>query len=336
MFLAGAELDLPRLRGGPLKLSLLSWGFSLALASLVGLSIFATGGKHGEFVTSMALSTTALGTILPVVRDSGLIDTPLGRHIMAVGSIGEFGPIVLVALILSGQDPGITIALLLSFGAVAAVTAMAAGRTWGQRITRVVRMGLHSSSQLPVRLSLLVIILMVFLASHLGLDLLLGSFSAGVIVRIAVAERDDVEQVDIFRGKIEAVGFGFLVPIFFIVSGMSLDLKTFAHHPKSLLWIPVFVLLMLVIRGVPVLAVYRNELPSLGQRNALALFAATGLPLIVVITTIGVADGRITTQIAAALVTAGVITVLIFPALAVRVARRAGLPAPAAPEVIAD
>jgi Kef-type K+ transport system membrane component KefB len=329
MFLAGAELDLPRLRGGPLKLSLVSWGGSLALASLVGLTIFATGHKHGEFVTSMALATTALGTLLPIARDNGLLETPLGRHILAVGSIGEFGPIVLVALILSGQDPGVTIALLLSFAAIAAVTAIAAGRTYGQRITGVVRRGLHSSSQLPVRLSLLVIMTMVFLASHLGLDLLLGSFSAGVIVRIAVAGRDDVEQVEVFRGKIEAVGFGFLVPIFFIVSGMSLDLTTFGHHPRALLWIPLFVLLMLVIRGLPVMYVYRHDLPSRAQRRALALFAATGLPLIVVITTIGVADHRITTQIAASLVSAGMITVLFFPALAVRVARKAGVPAPA-------
>jgi Kef-type K+ transport system membrane component KefB len=329
MFLAGAELDLPQLRGGPLKLSLQSWGFSLALASLVGVAIFATGHKHGEFVTSMALSTTALGTLLPVIRDNGLVDTRLGRHILAVGSIGEFGPIVLVALILSGQDPGVTIALLLSFVAIAALTAMAAGRTWGRRITGLVRQGLHSSSQLPIRLSLLVIITMVFLASHLGLDLLLGSFSAGVIVRIAVAERDDVDQVAIFRGKIEAVGFGFLVPVFFIVSGMSLDLTTFGRHPRALLWIPLFALLMLVIRGLPIMYVYRRELPSPGQRRALALMAATGLPLIVVITTIGVADGRITTQIASALVAAGMITVLLFPTMAVRIARKAGVPTPA-------
>ena len=320
MFLAGAELDLPLLRGTPIKLAGLSWAFSLFLAFLVGLYIVLTGHKHGQIITGLALSTTALGTLLPILRDAKILHTKLGLHILAVGSIGEFGPIVLVALILSGQNPGITGLLLLAFAVMAVVSAFAASRPWGRRITETVRKGLHSSSQLPIRLSLLLIMAMVFLASHLGLDLLLGSFAAGMIVRVAVAGRGENEQVEIFRGKLEAVGFGLFVPIFFIVSGMSLDLSAFGRHPIALLMIPVYFLGMLIVRGAPIMYVYRHELPR-RQRSALALMGATGLPLIVVIATIGESDGRVTSQTAAALITAGMMTVLLLPALAVRVLR---------------
>lgn len=317
MFLAGAELDLPFLRGQPLKLAAGSWVLSLALSAVVGLVILLTGHRHGEIVTGLALSTTALATLLPILRDSGVLATPLGRHVLAVGSIGEFGPIVLVALVLSGQNPGITSLLLLAFAVLAAVSAIAASRPFGHRITLLVRRGLHSSSQLPIRLSLLLIVTMDFLASHLGLDVLLGSFAAGVIVQVAVAGRDEQDQIEIFRGKLEAVGFGFLVPIFFIVSGMSLELSTFSRHPLALALIPAYFALLLVVRGLPVLLVYRGALPK-RQRTGLALMAATGLPLIVVITTIGQADGFISAQNAAALVSAGMLSVLVLPNIAVR------------------
>jgi Kef-type K+ transport system membrane component KefB len=325
MFLAGAELDLALLRGRPLKLAVTAWGGSLVLAAGVALVMLLTGSRHGEIVTGLALSTTALGTLLPIVRDSGLLERPLGRHVLATGSIGEFGPIVLVALVLSGKNPGVTTLLLVGFALLATGSAFAASRPAGQRITAIIRRGLHSSSQLPVRLSLLLIVTLEFLAGHLGLDVLLGAFAAGMIVRIAVAGRGEQHQVEIFRGKLEAVGFGFLVPVFFIVSGMNLDLRTFGHHPAALALIPAYLLLLLVIRGVPTLWVYRQDLPK-SSRHALALMAATGLPLIVVITTIGQAYGYISAENAAALVTAGMLSVLLFPVIGLRVAlgRQAG------------
>jgi Kef-type K+ transport system membrane component KefB len=168
-------------------------------------------------------------------------------------------------------------------------------------------------------LSLLLIVTLEFLADHLGLDVLLGSFAAGMIVRVAVAGRDEQEQVAIFRGKLEAVGFGFLVPVFFIVSGMALDLRTFGRHPAALALIPAYFLLLLVVRGLPTMWAYRRELPQ-RPRTALALMASTGLPLMVVITTIGQADGYISSQNAAALVTAGMLSVLLLPAISLRIA----------------
>ncbi len=322
MFLAGFELDLVLIRGRPLKLAGMSWLGSLALATAVGLILLVDGHKHGEVVTGLALSTTALGALLPIVRDSGLLATPLGRHVMAVGSIGEFGPIVIVALVLGGHNPGWTGFLLLVFTVAAVLSAFVAHRPWEQRISDFVRRGLHATSQLPVRLSMLLVLLMVWLSASLGLDILLGAFAAGMIVRIAVGRSDDDPDTAVFRGKLEAIGYGFTVPVFFIVSGARLDLSSFRHHPGGLLLIPLFFVLLLVVRGIPIMITYRKELPQL-QRRALSLMGATGLPLIVVITTIGVDDGYMSTQAGAALVSAGALSVLLLPTLALRRLRQA-------------
>jgi Kef-type K+ transport system membrane component KefB len=322
MFLAGYELDLPLLRGRPLALAGISWFGSLLLGGGVGLVILLSGAKHGEIVTGLALSTTALGTLLPVLRDSGVFETVLGRHILAVGSVGEFGPIVLVALVLSGKNPGLTGLLLLAFAILAAVSALAASRPWGRRINDLVRRGLHTSSQLPVRMAMLLIVLMVLVAQHLGLDVLLGGFAAGMVVRAAVGGRDDDPDTAVYRGKLEAIGFGFLIPIFFIVSGMRLNLEAFGRHPGALVFIPIYLVMLLIIRGLPVYYVYRHVVAP-PERLPLALFAATGLPLIVVVTTLGLADGYIDSQTAAALVTAGMLSVLLLPALGLSLLRRA-------------
>ncbi len=320
MFLAGYELDIARLRGRPIRLAGASWGGSLLLAVFAGLVLIVTGHKHGEVTVGLALATTALGTLLPILRDNGVLDTAFGAHALATGTVGEFGPIVLVALVLSGRNPGVSGLLLLAFFLLAAGSAYAASRHWHQRVTTVVRRGLHASSQLPVRLCLLLIVTLVLLSDHLGLDVLLGSFGAGMIVRIAVGGREDDPDITVFRGKLEAVGFGFLVPIFFIVSGSRLALDSFGDDPGALLLIPLFFGMLLLIRGLPVLLTYRNVLDA-RPRAALALLASTGLPLIVVITTIGVDDKYISEQTGAALVAAGMLSVLLLPTLGLRVLR---------------
>jgi Kef-type K+ transport system membrane component KefB len=226
----------------------------------------------------------------------------------------------LIALLLSGANPGLTILLLVGFAVLATGCAFAASRPWGRHVTDQLRHGLHSSSQLPVRVAMLLIIALVLLATRLGLDVLLGSFAAGIIVRVAVAGREDLEETAAFRGKLEAIAFGVFVPIFFIVSGTQLDLSAFSSHPQALVAIPVFVALLILARGAPVLLVYRSVLRS-RQRLALGLLSATGLPLIVVVTRIGTDNHYVATQTAAALVTAGMISVLLLPALALRLLR---------------
>ena len=320
MFLAGYELKLDTIRGRPLTLASISWGMSVALAAIVGVVVHFVSGGHGEIVIPLALTTTALGTLLPVLRDAGVLRTPLGRYAMALGSIGEFGPIVLVALLLTGSDTVQSVLVLSFFGLFVLGAARLANRPWGERIVSFIGKGLQSSSQLPIRITLLFMLVLAAMANRLGIDVLLGAFAAGVVVRIPAAKYDDEEDESdassIFGFKLEGIGFGMLVPIFFVVSGTRIDLASLFENPTALLAVPGFLLLMLVVRAIPTFICYREALER-NQRRALAVMSATGLPLIVVITTIAVDNGYISSADAAAMVAAGMLSVVILPAVSI-------------------
>jgi Kef-type K+ transport system membrane component KefB len=234
--------------------------------------------------------------------------------------VGEFGPIVAVALLLTKKEPLLTSLLLLAFIAVAVITVLLAARKQPPRVVSMLDRHLESSAQLPVRVSLLLIVLLVLLAETLGLDVLLGAFSAGIVVRLFSASGGGAAV----RGKLEAIGFGFLIPIFFVVSGIEFDLHVFIHSPKELWRVGLFLTLMLVARGTPVYLIYRRVLTP-PERFPMALLSATGLPLIVVITSIATAEGRMIPANAAALVAAGMLSVLLFPALAMWTMRHSEL-----------
>jgi Kef-type K+ transport system membrane component KefB len=309
IFLAGFELDLRKIRGSPLRLACIGWGISLVIGLSAAFALVFTGLALDTLVIGLALTTTALGTLVPMLRDAGLFDTRFGSYIGAIGTVGEFGPIVAVALLLTKKEPVLTSLLLAAFIVVAVITVMLAARSQPPRVVAMLNRHLESSAQLPVRVSLLLIVLLVLLAQSLGLDVLLGAFAAGIVVRLFSASGES-ERI---RAKLEAIGFGFLIPIFFVVSGTQFNLQVFIGHPESLWRVPLFVALMLAARGVPVLLLYRNVLPR-PQRLPMVLLSATGLPLIVVVTSIATAEGRILPVNAAALVAAGMVTVLLFPA----------------------
>lgn len=321
MFLAGYELDLLRIRGRPLRLATVSWFSSVVVAVGFSLAAVATGLEHDPVVFALILTTTALGTVLPVLRDAGVLETEFGRHVMAAGTIGEFGPIVAVSVFLTERHPAITILLLVVFFVTAVSAALLATRNQQPHVVAMLGRHLHSSSQLPIRISVLLILLLIYLAFTLGLDVLLGAVAAGVVVRL-FTEGDDSPVI---RGKLEAIGFGFLIPIFFVVSGVTFDLHSLFHNPSAALRIPLYLLLLLAARGAPSLLVYRKQLTR-REQVPLALFSVTGLPLIVVIAEIGVAADKMTHENAAALIAAGILSVLIFPVVGLRLLQR-GAPA---------
>ncbi|HLH27812.1 MAG TPA: cation:proton antiporter [Acidimicrobiales bacterium] len=323
IFLAGYELETERMRGRPLRLAVVGWVISLAVGFAVAFEIVTSGLARDTVVIGLALTTTALGPLTPVLRDAGVLPTRFGSYVMAIGTVGEFGPIVAVALVLTGKEPIVTSLLLVAFVAVAAATVVLAARTHPPRLIRILSRHLESSAQLPVRLSLLMIVLLVLLADRLGLDVLLGAFAAGVVVRRFAAGR----QAEIVRAKLEAIGFGFLVPIFFVVSGIAFNLHVFIGDPAAVWRIPFFLVLMLLARGIPVYVLYRHEVPR-RQLAPMALFSATGLPLIVVITTVASTEGRILPVNASSLVAAGLLSVILFPATALALLREVR-PAPA-------
>jgi len=320
MFLAGFELDLERIRGRPLQLAAAGWVASLVLAGLAGFAFVSFGLALDSVVLGLAFTTTALGTLLPVLRDAGVIDTDFGRYVMAVGTVGEFGPIVAVALLLTQKDPVITVLLLVLFVATSVAASLLAIRRQPPRVVAVLRRNLNSSAQLPVRVSVLLILLLIYMAFELGLDVLLGAFAAGIVVRFFTEGEDS----EVIRAKLEAIGFGFLVPIFFIVSGIHFDLHALIHQPSALVRVPLFLMMFLIVRGLPVAIFYRKALPGRLQ-TPLALFSATGLPLIVVITGIGVSVGRMRPSNAAAVVAAGILSVVLYPLFGLRQLRRAGV-----------
>jgi Kef-type K+ transport system membrane component KefB len=313
MFLAGTELDLSTMRQGHLGRSAGSWVVSLALALAVGEFLHATGLVLDHTVVALCLTTTALGTLLPMLHDNGVLRTPLGPSILSVGAIGEFGPIVAVAVLLTNRDARVTFLLLALFVAVAVIAALLATMVHPPRFIALMRKHLHSTAQLPVRISVLLVVLLVYLADKLSLDVLLGSFAAGVVVRLFIKGEDSAQ----ITSKLEAIGFGFLIPIFFIDSGIKFDLHALIHMPKVLLLVPIFTVIFLLTRSLPTWVFFRGVVTKVEARS-LAVLSATGLPIIVVITSLGVSEHRMKPQNAAALVAAGMLSVLIYPLIGLR------------------
>jgi Kef-type K+ transport system membrane component KefB len=322
-FLAGMELDFARLRGRPLLLGLTGWALSIALALAATFTLHAVGLVSDPLLVGITLSTTAIGTLLPILREAGELDTEFGRFVLGAGGIGEFGPIVLFSLVITG-DQGVAVrsGLLATFALVAVVCATLALRLHPPRVIEVLSRTLQSTSQLPIRLSMLLLASLVVLADTLGLDILLGAFAAGSLVGL-VARGPGARP---FHEKLDALGFGFLIPIFFVMSGSQIDLHALLASPSSLVRVPLFLVLFLFVRGVPTL-LYRHDLAG-PERRLLALFSATTLPLVVVFTEIGKATGRMLPENGAALVGAGILSILLFPliALSLRVRGRPDKP----------
>jgi Kef-type K+ transport system membrane component KefB len=318
--LAGYELDFGRIRGRPLRLSVLGWLGSVVLGVLLGL-LLAPAAAAGVMV-GICLSSTALGTIMPVLRDAGELDSPFGTAVLAIGAVGEFGPLVAVALFLSGRSPAGETVLLAVFAALTGISLALAARFQPVRLHRVIEATLHTSGQFAVRLVILVLAAFTGLAVSIGLDQLLGAFAAGVLIQLLLRTAEPT-AVELVESKLDAVGFGFLVPVFFIHTGVTFDLDALVGSGTALALVPTFLALFVVVRGIPAtVAAPAGARPS--ERVAIALFGATGLPIIVAVTTIGLDHGDLAPSTAAALVGAGMLSVLVFPLLALAARRRAG------------
>jgi Kef-type K+ transport system membrane component KefB len=311
-FLAGLELDFSQMRGRPITLALRAWAISLALALLATFVLRYSGFLNAPIMVATALSTTAIGTLLPILRDAGEIDTPFGRFVLAAGAVGELGPVIVVSLLLGREHSRWeAVTLLFAFATISGVAAMAAWRVRLEPVISLLERTLHASSQLPVRICILVLIGLVLLAEDFGLDVILGAFAAGMVVRLA----NEGEKGEVLREKLEAIGYGFLVPLFFVVSGIKFDLPSILSSTSAMLRVPIFLLLFLLIRGLPSWLLYRRDL-SITERVPFVLYVSTALPLIVAITEIGVAMGRMRSDNAAALVGAGMLSVLLLPLFA--------------------
>ncbi|MER6673030.1 cation:proton antiporter [Streptomyces sp. NPDC000983] len=313
IFLAGYEIDFDRIRGDTLRRSV--WAWLTALAVGLGLGTALSGWDRGVYIGT-ALTSTALGVVLPVLRDAGQLRSRFGSVMSAVGAVGEFGPIIAVAVLLSGRSPGRSTVVLAAFALLTGAAVWWATRPRPPWFSRVVEKTLHTSGQFAVRLMVLLLAVMLGISQEMGLDTLLGAFAAGVLARLLLhgAAPRSAEPV---MEKVEAMGFGFLVPVFYVVTGIEFDLDSLLSGGRALLLLPVFLTLFLVVRGLPVFLLAPRDLDR-RERGALTLFAATALPLVVAITTIGVDAGTMRSDEAAALVAAAMLSVLLFPSAALR------------------
>ena len=305
-FFAGYEIDFERIKGEPLKLAVLGWLLSLALAYGIGGILAAAGVVLSLLYTGSALATTAIGTLIPILRDAGELRTRFGTYLLAAGALGEFGPILLITLVLSSTQPLHEALILAAFVGLALVIALLSVRVGWRGIPALERT-VEASSQLAVRIVTVLVFGLVLLAGELGLDVLLGGFVAGMIVRAALRGR----EITAFESKVTAVGFGFLIPFFFVESGIEFDLDALGSA-EAIAKLFLFLALFLVVRGVPAVLLYRRALVA-RDRAALAFFSATELPLVVAITTIAVAAGEMHSSTAAGLVGAAMLSTLIYP-----------------------
>jgi Kef-type K+ transport system membrane component KefB len=311
-FFAGYEIDVHRIMGQPLRLALLGWALSLALAYTIGGALAAAGIVLSLLYTGSALATTAIGTLIPILSDSGELRTRFGTYLLAAGAVGELGPILLLTLILSTESAAHNAVILVSFIALAVLVAVLAVR-FSERTLPVLERTLENSSQLAVRWIVVLVFALALLASELGLDLLLGGFAAGLITRQVLKTR----EIPAFDSKLNAVAFGVFVPFFFVVSGMKLDVSALFASASGVVKLIVFFLLFLVVRGTPALLLYRGVLDA-RERAALAFMSSTQLPLVLAITTLAVELGHMRASTAAALVGAAVLSTLVFPILGLR------------------
>jgi Kef-type K+ transport system membrane component KefB len=329
LFLAGLEIEFEKLRGQVLRLTALGFVLSFGIAVVVGFGLSAGGLVETPLLVAIILCATSLGVIVPVLKDSGEISSPFGQLIVAAASIADFGAIILLTLFFSGEGGvGSTLLLLGALLVLAVVVfAVVRGAEHSMRIRGDLLRLQDTTAQIRVRAALVLFVGFAAVAEELGFEVILGTFIAGAI--ISLLDRDEVMSHPDFRRKLEAIGFGFFIPVFFVTSGVRFDLEALVAEASNLAMVPIFLAALLVVRGVPAL-LYRRLLDA--RRTAVAgVLQATSLPFIVAASAIGLELGLLDAAESAALIGAGLVSVLVFPVVGLGLLRAGNEPASEGP-----
>jgi Kef-type K+ transport system membrane component KefB len=321
LFLAGLEIEFDQLRGRLVGIAGLGFLASFALAVLVALALEGLGQVETPLLVAIILVATSLGIVVPVLKDAGEASSRVGQLVIAAASIADFGAVILLSLFFSREATTTTtkVVLLAGFVLVAAAFALAiVGAERSNVLSSVLLRLQDTTAQIRVRGAFLLLVGFVALAESLGLEVILGAFLAGAVV--SLVDRDRMLTHPAFRTKLEAVGYGVFIPVFFVASGIRFDLDALFASSATVARVPLFLCALLVVRGVPAL-VYRS---TVGARHTLvaALLQATSLPFIVAASMIGIELGLLDEATGAALVAAGLLSVLVFPLLALTILRR--------------
>jgi Kef-type K+ transport system membrane component KefB len=321
LFLAGLEIDVRHFRGPRARLAGLALGLSALLALIIGIALYAAGVVESPLLVGIILMATSLGLIVPILEDAGVADRPVGQFAIAGASLGELTPVVLLSLFFSGRMTSISSKLLLLSLLGVLVVLVVIGTLRIERsmwITRMINKLADTSAQIRIRLSMLLVVGLGALATHLGFEAILGAFIAGAILRLVDADAE--HKHPLFHPKLDAIGYGFLIPVFFVTSGLTFNLSVLFSSASTLLRVPLFLLALLVVRGLPAV-LYRSALASIRDVAAVGLLQATSLPFIVAATTIGLQLHAISPANAAALVAAGLFSVILFPVISLQLLR---------------
>ena len=321
LFLAGLEIDVDRLRGRALKVASAGFALSFALCLLVAGGLSAAGVIDSPLLVAIILSATSLGIVIPVLKDQNQIGSNFGQLVIAGATIADFGAVILLSIFFSREGAGTASQLVLlgGFALAAVLVALSiAGLEHSMRIRDTLVRLQDTTAQIRVRAAFVLMVAFVALAQGLGLEVILGSFAAGVI--LTVIDRDRAMTHPEFRHKLEAAGFGFFIPVFFVTSGVRFNLDALFASSTAMIQVPVFLAALLIVRGLPAI-LYR---PLVGARNATVsgLLQATSLPFIVAASMIGMELGKLDEATGAALISAGLLSVLIFPALSLSILQR--------------
>lgn len=324
LFLAGIEIDFGQLRGRVLRLTALGFAASFAIAVAAGFGLRAAGVAQTPLLVAIILCATSLGVIIPVLKDAGEITSTFGQLVVAAGSIADFGAIILLSAFFSGQGAtGSTLILIGSLFGIAGGVYVAVRQAERSRtvMSNLVRLQ-DTTAQIRVRAAVVLMIGFAALAEQFGLEAILGAFAAGAVLTLVDQDREMTHPL--FRTKLEAIGFGFFVPVFFVTTGLKFNLNALLDNPANLARVPIFLAALLVARGLPAL-LYRRVIGS-GRALVAGVLQATSLPFIVAATTIGVDMHLMGTAEASELVAAGLFSVLLFPLAGLLLLRRQAPP----------
>ena len=315
LFLAGQEVEPARFRGPAFRLSGVTWVASLVLSVPVAFGLAQIARGADVRLLALALTASTLGIVVPVLRDAGEIKTDFGQLAVVSCSVGEFGSLLLLTILFSAdpEPTGIQVLYVLALGVAAFAGAIGLRRVWQSAWLRERLLATdESTAQLRIRGAFVVLLLFSALARQFGVDSLLGAFVAGIVLR--VADTDDRPTQQRYHGKLRAIGYGFLVPVFFIVTGVQLNVRSLLASPAALALLPALILAIAVVRAGPAL-LFRRQF---GTRRALVagLLQATTLTFPVVVAEVGQSLDLLTPATAAALLGAALLSVLLFPAVA--------------------
>lgn len=325
LFLAGLEIDLVGLRGGLLGTSAAGLALSAVLAVAVAVAIASSGlvtGGSGVGLIAVTLCATSLGLVVSVAKQGGFERTALGQLVIAGSTVGDFGAIVALSLLFSrdSRSSSSRFILLVAFVVLCATLwAVLRAGTRQMRIADLIARLADTSAQIRVRGVMVLVVGAAVLAERTGLETILGCFVVGALVR--AIDRDGMARHPTFRVKLDALGFGFLVPVFYVTAGLRFDVHSLLRERQTLALVPVFTTALLIVRGVPA-ALYRHHVSGHREILVAALLQATSLPFIVTATMIGAETGALTPAVAAAFVGAGLVSAILFPVAALTLVRR--------------